>query len=281
MERKYFKSLTDQERKQLKKEIFQRLNFPEQVEYNSVKHWKNAWIIGIAATILVVIGVLMLDKVDSQNSNKIFIASTREGELKKIMLPDSSIVILNSNSTLYSNTDYLSGTREIYLEGNGFFKVKKQLSKQRFVVHADSVLITVLGTEFNVNARSSLVEVALTHGRVELKRGENDKHPELMQPGEKLKLKQDRKSFERSTIDTYLYSAWTKGEWNFKNTSLSEIAGIVKEYYGVNIVFNNERTKELRITAVIPVTTLHGLVNVIEETLLINISENNKQLTIQ
>lgn len=281
MANKYFKNLTEQERKQIKQNIFHRLKISENAETVTSFRWKRLWSVGIAASILAVASILVFNMSGSQSSQRVFIASTGNGEMKQIMLADSSIVILNANSSLHSNTGFSTADREVYLEGNGFFKVRKKASGQRFVVHADSVLVTVLGTEFNVNARESNIEVALTSGKVQVRNGQNDNHPQNIVPGERLRLDQAGRSFEKTSMDTALYSPWTKGEWNFKNTTLQEIALLLKEYYGVNVEFRNERSKDLKITAVIPVNTLRGLVTVIKETLLINITENSNRLTIQ
>lgn len=281
MERKYFKSLTDQERKQLKQNIFQRLKIKENEDSPAVFHWKRMMTIGIAASLLAVIGLLTFQKNDMPDNQKLFLASTKEGEVKQILLADSSVVILNPGSSLYSSTDFSEGKRDVYLTGSGFFKVKTLSDRRQFVVHANSLNVTVLGTQFNVNARSTLVEVVLTSGRVQVTKGTSDQHPEFMVPGEKLKLDASGNFFERTPIDITKYSAWTKGEWNFRNYSLDEICLLIKEYYGIKAIFENEKAKELRITAVIPVTTLDGLLKVIHETLLVDITENNGEIFIQ
>ena len=110
---------------------------------------------------------------------------------------------------------------------------------------------------------------------------EDDK-PAYMLPGDRLKLDANKTSFTREQIDTSMYSAWIKGEWNFKNLTLEEIALLIEEYYNVDVVFKDEKKMNQQMTAVIPVNTLQGLIKVITATLDVEISQNNnKQLTIQ
>jgi ferric-dicitrate binding protein FerR (iron transport regulator) len=189
--------------------------------------------------------------------------------------------VLNAGSELYSNSDYATGEREVFLTGNGFFKVKKLASHRKFIVHAKTLRVTVLGTQFNVNARTDQVSVALTSGKVQVNKMEDDK-PAYMLPGDRLKLDANKTSFTREQIDTSMYSAWIKGEWNFKNLTLEEIALLIEEYYNVDVVFKDEKQMNQQMTAVIPVNTLQGLIKVITATLDVEISQNNnKQLTIQ
>lgn len=279
MERKYFRSLTDQERKQLKENIFLQLNIDDMEQKRKFPVMKFV-AIGIAASVLIAVGLFTLQSASRSSSNKIFIARTAAGETKQIMLADSSIVVLNAGSELYSN-DFGSASREVFIKGNGFFKVKKLASKQKFIVHAKTLDVTVLGTQFNVDARTEQVAIALTSGKVRVNKT-NDSKAEYLLPGDKIQLDADQTSFKREQIDPSLYAAWIKGEWNFKNLTLQEIALLIKEYYDVDVIFNDKAKMNQRMTAVIPVNTLQNLVKVITATLDVEIYQaNNRQLSIQ
>lgn len=281
MERKYFKSLTDQERKQLKENIFQQLNIERNTEGKRRFPVRRIAVIGLAASVLIAVGLFVLQPVKQATSEKVFIARTGEGETKQVLLADSSVVVLNEGSELYADADYSSGDREVFLTGNGFFKVKKLTSHQKFIVHAKSLRVTVLGTQFNVNARTDRVAVALTSGKVQVNREADNKSAYLL-PGDKLQLSAGKNSFTREKIDTSMYSAWIKGEWNFKNLTLSEIALQIGDYYDVNVVFRDRTKMDQRMTASIPVNTLQGLLKVITATMNVEISQNsNRELIIQ
>jgi ferric-dicitrate binding protein FerR (iron transport regulator) len=280
MERKLFKNLTEEERKNLKRSIYERLGLPEENNTPAPASRKTVWMVAVAASLLVAAGLLVFRANDrlQENDTIALLASTKPGEIKQVTLRDSSVVILNPSSSLYgkNNSD---GGREVFLAGNGFFKVKHLVSNRPFVVHANAVNITVLGTQFNVNARSAGVEVALTSGKVKLGRNNGNGQTEFMAPGEKV-LATDS-SFQKSPIDISMYSAWTKSEWNFKNTSLGEIAKLIGDYYSIEVVFADNRTRDLRMTAVMPVNGLPALMQVIRETLPVSLTLRNSQLYIQ
>jgi len=280
MERNFFRSLTDQERRQLKERIFLQLKIKNTEEKRKFHYRKFAYI-GLAASVLIAIGLFTLRTGERDGFDKIFIARTGEGETKEILLSDSSVVVLNAGSELYSSTDYITGEREVFLTGNGFFKVKKLASQRKFIVHAKTLLVTVLGTQFNINARTDQVSVTLTSGKVQVNKNNDDK-PVYLKPGDKLKLDADKTSFTMEQIDTSMYSAWIKGEWNFKNVTLAEIALLIKDYYNVDVVFKDKKKMNQQMTAIIPVNTLQGLIKVITATLDVKISQNsNRQLSIQ
>jgi ferric-dicitrate binding protein FerR (iron transport regulator) len=131
-----------------------------------------------------------------------------------------------------------------------------------------------------VNARSKATEVVLTHGQIKLFTNINGQASAFMQPGDKWKLDTLNDQFIKTKINSQLYSAWTERKWIFQKTSLNEIAVLIKEYYGVDLVLEKEKDKELTISAVIPVTSLGELIPVMEETLGIIISSSNNKLIV-
>ena len=54
-------------------------------------------------------------------------------------------------------------------------------------------MVTVLGTQFNVNARSGQAEVALASGKVKVELAGSQTSAEYLEPGEKLKIRHYRK----------------------------------------------------------------------------------------
>jgi len=175
----------------------------------------------------------------------------------------------------------LTGSREVQLEGNAYFNVKKDVAYKSFVVHARSLSITVLGTELNVNARSAAAEVGLISGKVKVTNDDKTQQPIYLLPGDKISLDTLQHTFVRSGIDPQLYSAWTDGKWNFRHTRLEEIAGLIKEYYGVDVRFTKEKNRHLSINAVIAVGSLAKLIPVLAQTLHIPMFLSDSRLIIE
>ncbi len=89
--------------------------------------------------------------------------STQYAENKEVLLPDASQVILNADSEISYNHKKWGEKRNVSLDGEAFFKVAKG---ERFTVSAQNGLVTVLGTQFNVENRKDLFEVTCFEGLV-------------------------------------------------------------------------------------------------------------------
>ena len=283
--------LSSEEKKTIRENIYKSLDLSSEAKVTSFfsqgKKRRQRWAVAAAIAVLTLPAYLLIrpgktPAREEKNNYSTLTVKTGPGEMKRIILEDSTVVMLNANSSLqYASSFKNRPARELRLEGNAFFSVKKD-KLHPFIVTAGSLVVTVLGTELNVNARSTETEVELTSGSVKVEGAEHQKvNPAYLQAGEKVKLDPAGRTFIKTKMNVELYSAWTEGKWNFRQTSLGEITGLLHEYYGVEIVFKNERIRHLRINAVIPVTSLQVLIPVIEQTLQIKIELINNQLILK
>jgi len=94
--------------------------------------------------------------------------SSATGEMRKVVLPDGSIMTLNTQSEVRAH--YTRHTREIHLtKGEVLFTVAHDPSRE-FVVRIDSWSVAAVGTAFDVRRlnRTSL-DIAVTEGVVEMR----------------------------------------------------------------------------------------------------------------
>ena len=161
---------------------------------------------------------------------------TGYGEIKNILLPDSSVVILNANSSMRIPQQWTTDkdSRQVWLEGEAYFQVQKKPSlSQKFVVHTSRVDVEVLGTKFNVNTRRQHSIVSLEEGKVQLSVHGNiesvmeKKLPMIVRPGQVVVVDDSRKATVNEDKDVAVHSGWSRNSFHFDNTSLGEIAGIV------------------------------------------------------
>ena len=93
-------------------------------------------------------------------------AVTEVGGLRKISLPDGSVVLLNTASAI--DVQYSSDERTVKLaRGEAHFTVAKNPTRP-FFVNAGGVRVRAVGTAFNIRLRVKAVEVLVTEGRVSL-----------------------------------------------------------------------------------------------------------------
>jgi ferric-dicitrate binding protein FerR (iron transport regulator) len=238
-------------------------------------------IIASAASILALIWLWTTFVNIPARKSILLVERSAPGETKEFSLPDSSIIILNSNSAIRFYENFLKhSNREVFLSGNAFFKVRKDRAMKPFVVHAGVLTVSVYGTEFNVDARTNATEVVLTSGKVKVTRKGDELRSAFMQPGDRWKLDTVSHQIIRAKVNAQLYAAWTEGKWIFNKTSLAEIAVLIKQYYGVDLKLGKAKDSALTISAIIPVTSVEKLIPVIEETLGITINHSNNNLIV-
>ena len=65
--------------------------------------------------------------------------ATAYGQIKQEKLPDGTEVFLNANSNIAYKNEWKEGTdREVWINGEAFFHVKKTAHKDKFTVHTDA-----------------------------------------------------------------------------------------------------------------------------------------------
>ncbi len=219
--------------------------------------------------------------------------ATGYGEIKEFYLPDSSLVVLNANSTLkYLKKWEETGTRKVWLEGEAFFHVRKQRHENdesadapgfaKFIVYAEALTVEVLGTEFNVNHREDQTEVTLKSGKVKLAVQNGQSKQEIeMQPGELVKFARQSQLMEKTSVDPATRTAWKEGLLVFDHLTLREIAGRLEDTYGVQVVFENAGLADKRFKGFVPAGNLDMLLKAFSKLYNIKISQKGKTLIFQ
>ncbi|HXB09381.1 MAG TPA: FecR domain-containing protein [Puia sp.] len=165
---------------------------------------------------------------------------TGYGEMKTIVLPDSSVVILNSNSSLRIPEQWTEAAgRQVWLEGEAYFQVQKQpATVRKFVVHTRQVDVEVLGTKFNVNTRRQRAVVSLEEGKVRLSVHGGDsavlekRAAMVMRPGQVFVVNATQEPRINDDKAVAARSGWTRHEFHFDSTTLVEVAHLIEDTYG-------------------------------------------------
>ncbi len=151
-----------------------------------------------AASVIFIVGIGFLFKWNSASKSsspkdiqQVFV---KPGSKSKIILPDGTVVSLNSSSTLSYNKDFNKKIREVNLEGEAFFDVSKDAAHP-FTVHTSRIDIKVLGTLFNVKSYDAdpTIETTLLRGSVEVYNKDDPSAPKvILKPNEKLVFRKDK-----------------------------------------------------------------------------------------
>ena len=109
--------------------------------------------------------------------------ATDVGEFRNVLLPDGSVVGLNTNSVV--EIVYSAAERRIRLtRGEAFFTVAKNPNRP-FWVEADGVSVRAVGTAFDVRDRPDAIEVLVREGKVQVHRAGSAQPAALLVAGEK------------------------------------------------------------------------------------------------
>ena len=168
------------------------------------------------------------------------------GQISEFILSDGTHVWLNSGTKFRFPTEFGDHKREIYLEGEAYFKVSKD-KHHPFLVNSGQMVTRVLGTEFNVSAykNSDEIETTLIEGSVEIL---NTKHKKIvrLEPEQQFVYSNSKQIHTVTQVDTKPFEAWKDGELVFRNKTLEEIKPKLERWYNVNIEFQDEISKNYR-----------------------------------
>lgn len=191
------------------------------------------WGYGIAATILAVIGLFLFFITNKTTYETGF------GEQQTVSLPDGSVVIINSRSSITFSESEWDTYREMTLSGEAFFTIQKGAP---FVVKTKTGSVQVLGTQFNVNTQNDFFEVVCVEGKV--KAISQNETAIVLQKGNAFRTVNGKP--EKWDIDP-ANPSWLMGETSFINTPLSQVIISLENQF--DIKFNKKDIdKNLRFT---------------------------------
>jgi ferric-dicitrate binding protein FerR (iron transport regulator) len=150
--------------------------------------------------------------------------NVKPGSKTKLILPDGTIVHLNSSSTLTYSNNFNKNIREVQLEGEAYFDVTKD-AKHPFIVHTSNIDIKVLGTLFNVKsyAQDPTIETTLLRGSIEVYNKNNASAPKvILRPNEKMVF--TKKAAEKMATPNKIALNSIKNYGSDENISISHLA---------------------------------------------------------
>lgn len=168
------------------------------------------------------------------------------GSQTKIVLPDSTVVWLNSGSSLKYDQSFGKKTREVALAGEGYFVVSKDKTKQ-FTVHTGVLDINDIGTTFNVKAYQSDkdITVNLIEGIVNITLPDNKDTGALeMKPNEKIVFDKATNKIDYSQTDASRSALWTTGKLCFVDATIEQISKDLERKYDLKINISNDKIKK-------------------------------------
>ena len=203
---------------------FKRKNFGKGGKVVQLNPFKKMLRVAAAVAVIMVASYFYIDSLGET-------VSTQYAERSEVVLPDASEIILNADSEISYNKKKWDKKRNISLEGEAFFKVAKG---KRFTVSTEDGMVTVLGTQFNVENRKGFFEVTCFEGLVSVTF--NNKEIKLPAGTSFLAINGEVKQTEGpNTVEP----SWINNESTFKSIPLAYVLDEFQRQYNVKVKTQN------------------------------------------
>lgn len=199
------------------------------------------------------------------------------GEKSQIILSDGTKIWLNSESKLRYRARHKKTERIVFLEGEGYFDVKKQKGSP-FIVYTQNIKVEALGTIFNIKSYPDdpTIETTLVEGIIKVEHsGKKDKFSQvILKPNERYvyskaakadvlqpaEIKEEKEVKSRiqpikplqqitvNKVNTENITCWKDYLLVFDNETLEEMAVKMSRWYKIKVNILDPELKKHRYT---------------------------------
>jgi transmembrane sensor len=176
---------------------------------------------------------------------------TRVGQKSTITLPDGSLVVLDTDSSIRAWSTPTE-RRVSLTRGRAFFDVAKDAARP-FSVTAASNTVVALGTSFDVGLTAAAMEVTLVTGQLRVHgqaTAATAEHVVEMHAGQRLIATNDQPWTLREA-DSRVDTGWLRGQLVFDEAPLGEIAAALNRYSTKKIVIDDPHVASKHLSAVL------------------------------
>ncbi|MEN3039029.1 MAG: FecR domain-containing protein [Candidatus Kryptonium sp.] len=171
----------------------------------------------------------------SKDVQHIVVVETGKGEVKEIILPDNSVVFLNSNSRIFYPSKFSFADRSVKLEGEAYFMVHLNETTP-FQVKAGENTILVTGTSFNVRYRDRCCFLYVDTGSVVFINERSGQALKVYE-GNLATAFDDEGIKDISKSDRNIHLMWMFGKVVFRGQFLIDVLKELQNYYDFDFVF--------------------------------------------
>jgi len=215
--------------------------------------------VAASVAILIAFGALFLYLKNGNQTIQLAAASQRT----LFVLPDSSQVWLQPHSSISYSKGFKGATREVKLEGEGFFEVKRD-ENIPFVVLGKKTKVHVLGTSFVVHSdpKGGREFVVVATGKVQFSDLSNEQNKVVMKAGDEAFFLPN-KGIELKTQTSHNAAAWKTGRLRFDDTPLKQVVSDLELYYGTTITVDSDAMLNCQFTGDFASAPLEHVLDVI------------------
>lgn len=177
-----------------------------------------------------------------------------DGEMRTVILPDSSVVKVNSGSILIYPQKFTT-SRDVFLNGEAYFTVARNETKP-FVVKTTDMDVKVLGTIFNISsyADSESSTATLERGKIDVRFKNRDEESVILLPNERITYCRSSGLIEKRSVKVENEIAWIEGGLIIQQMTIEEIIKVIERKYAMKVYLNSSHYEKERIT----MKVIHG-----------------------
>jgi ferric-dicitrate binding protein FerR (iron transport regulator) len=161
--------------------------------------------------------------------------TTPRGGQYQLTLADGTRVWLNAQSSITYTTTFTGSERVVSVTGEVYMEVAKDAARP-FHVKVNQLVITVLGTHFNINAYNDepSVNTTLLEGLVRIDEGN---HHQMILPGQNARVDKNGQTKIVGGLDTSEVVAWKNGYFQFNHADLPGVMRQIARWYDVTVEY--------------------------------------------
>jgi transmembrane sensor len=231
---------------------------------NRLKHRNR--LIALAASVVLLVGVagwFAWHYSDEQ------VLDTAIGEQRRITLADGSHLDLAPGSRVI--THFTLAKRDVRLDrGQAFFQVAHNVTRP-FIVHANNLTVTAVGTEFDVRISPEATAVTVMEGRIKVssdaeKMDNGRTRTEIIRAdiGQRVTFSESAHQFSVRSVDPKVAGSWRGGTLQFMGESLEDVVGVINRYSTTHIVVA-PALQQTRFTGTVSPTTVRDWFKALEQ----------------
>ncbi|MDR2281756.1 MAG: DUF4974 domain-containing protein [Sphingobacterium sp.] len=165
-----------------------------------------------------------------------------------IILPDSSVVVLNKDAKVAYTKNYGKIDRVVNLVGEAYFSVTPDKNRPFIVVTKSGIKTRVLGTKFNIKALDTkTVEVTVSEGKVQVESETKVLH--ILEADQQLIYSLPNQRYSSQSVDASKVVSWQNKDLYFNNLTLGEIGARLEKKYQVKIELQGSISNDTRLSA--------------------------------
>lgn len=223
------------------------------------------------------IRISLSDIENAGGDDKLITVYTEKGAKSHIVLPDGSLVQLNSDTKITYPEKFIGSTREVSFSGEAYFKVKSDSLKPMIVSTNKGFTVKVYGTEFNIRSydNDNNAITTLYKGKIDLV---TSKKSVSLIPNEQIVVSNQEISAVNNPVVVTDAKAWTEGRLIFDDTPMSEVIKILERWHGVDFKVVDNSVLSYSITADFKSESIVQIMDVIKACSLVNYKIDNKKV---